>query len=526
MAGKTLDIDDLIEKDNLGCIIANQWIEWDNRRQNKLKDWAEVRQYVYQTDTSQTTNQNLPWKNKTTTPKLCQIRDNLYANYMATMFPKRRWLMWEGNSRDDETRAKKEAIENYMAWVIDRKEFKDEIGKCLLDYIDSGNCIGTPEWLDQRVELPDKTQVGYVGPVVRRISPYDIVFNPISPSVDESPKIIRSFLTLGELKKRLTSMTPDEDKAELDEYFNYLRNIRMVAQEFAGSIKHKDAMFDMDGFDSFKGYLGSNYVEVLTFYGDLYDVEKDELLENHKIMVTDRHKIVYKKANPSFFGRPPVFHAGWRMRQDNLWAMGPLDNLVGLQYRIDHLENMKADIMDQTTFPIQKIKGFVEPYVWGPMVKIFCGDEGDVELIAPDVNALQVNLEINELERKMEEMAGAPKEAMGMRTPGEKTMYEVQRLENAASRIFQNKIGQFEEQFLEPLLNSMLELAKRKLNSSISIRIFDDEFKAAAFQELTPMDITGSGRIRPVAARHFAERAQLVQNSRTRPCGYDSLQRY
>jgi hypothetical protein len=26
--------------------------------------------------------------------------------------------------------------------------------------------------------------------------------------------------------------------------------------------------------------------------------------------------------------------------------MGPLDNLVGLQYRIDHLENAKADALD------------------------------------------------------------------------------------------------------------------------------------------------------------------------------------
>jgi hypothetical protein len=33
----------------------------------------------------------------------------------------------------------------------------------------------------------------------------------------------------------------------------------------------------------------------------------------------------------------------------------------------------------------------------------------------------------------MEEMAGAPKEAMGFRSPGEKTKYEVQRLESAAS---------------------------------------------------------------------------------------------
>jgi hypothetical protein len=112
----------------------------------------------------------------------------------------------------------------------------------------------------------------------------------------------------------------------------------------------------------------------------------------------------------------------------------------------------------------------------------------------------------------MEEMAGAPKEAMGFRSPGEKTKYEVQRLENAASRVYQNKINQFEEQIIEPLLNAMLELARRNMVGATTIRIFDDEFKIATFQTLTVEDITGIGRIKPVAARHFAEQAELVQN--------------
>jgi hypothetical protein len=36
--------------------------------------------------------------------------------------------------------------------------------------------------------------------------------------------------------------------------------------------------------------------------------------------------------------------------------------------------------------------------------------------------------------------------------------------------------------------------------------------KTATFQTLTVEDITGVGRIKPIAARHFAEQAELVQN--------------
>jgi len=111
----------------------------------------------------------------------------------------------------------------------------------------------------------------------------------------------------------------------------------------------------------------------------------------------------------------------------------------------------------------------------------------------------------------MEEMAGAPKEAMGIRSPGEKTKYEVQRLENASSRLFNNKILQFSD-FLDMLLNAMLEMAQRNAASITSIRVFNDDYQTTTFQNLTVDDITGIGRVKAVGARHFAEQAELVQN--------------
>jgi hypothetical protein len=179
---------------------------------------------------------------------------------------------------------------------------------------------------------------------------------------------------------------------------------------------------------------------------------------------------------------------------------------------MDHVENMKADIYDLITYPVQKVKGFVEDFTWQPGEKIYVSEEGDVEIHAPDVNALQANFEIQNIERMMEEMAGAPKEAMGFRTPGEKTKYEVQRMENAASRIFQNKTMQFSEDFEEPCYTAMLEMGCRLMTGINTINVFDDELKFQSFQSLTAEDITGIGRIKPNAARHFAEQAELVQN--------------
>lgn len=515
MAGRVLDLDKLLYADEIGHRISDYWVTWDNLRKPKIASWEEIRQYVFATDTRQTSNSSLPWKNTTTIPKLCQIRDNLYANYTAAMFPKRHWLEWEANDKESKERAKREAIENYMSYVIDRDVFKKEVDKLVLDYIDYGNAFATVDWTDETQLLKDgRTQVGYVGPVVKRISPLDIVFNPTAPSFEQSPKIIRSLVSMGEVKELLTRFSTDSTREQYESLWSYLKEIRYAAKEFAGTNERsKDMFYAMDGFGTYKEYLCSGYCELLTFYGDIYDQEKDEYLRNHVVVVVDRHKVIHKAPNPSYFGHPPIYHVGWRVRQDNLWAMGPLDNLVGMQYRIDHIENLKADAFDLIAFPVLKVKGYVEDFKWEPMSRIYVGDDGDVEMLAPPFQILQANGEIAGLELKMEEMAGAPKEAMGFRTPGEKTAYEVQRTESAASRIFVNKIGRFEEQMVERLLNAQLELARRNFTAgSQTIRVFDDEFKMTTFQTLQPSDIAGNGRIKPIAARHFAEKAEKIQN--------------
>jgi hypothetical protein len=528
-SGKTLDIDDIITRDQLGCAIANNWVEWKLLRQPKEAEWQELRQYIYATDTTQTSNQLLPWKNTTTTPKLTQIRDNLFSNYMASMFPNPRWLTWEGQTDDDQTKAKTEAIKAYMAHAIDQPAFKDTVARLILDYIDYGNTFAMPDWQDDRVdqEKSGMAQVGYVGPVAVRVAPLDIVFNPIAPSFDQSPKIVRSLVSLGEVKEiLLRQSTDDGQKQAAQELFDYLREIRGMANS-VGELSAVDSFFQMDGFGSFQQYLQSSYAEVLTFYGDIYEEETGEFYKNHIIQVVDRHKIIRKEPNPSFFGKPPIYYSGWRPRQDNLWAMGPLDNLVGLQYRLDHIENLKADLFDLTAFPPLKITGFVDDFTWAPFEKIVTSEEGNVEIMKIDVSPLQANFELDRLAQTMEEMAGAPKEAMGFRTPGEKTAYEVQSLQNAAYRIFQNKISQFEEQILEPLLNGMLELARRKMNGT-TVRILNDEFKTVSFMSISPDDIAGAGRIRPLAARHFVEvsdRVQSITNFYGSGVGQDELVR-
>ena len=193
--------------------------------------------------------------------------------------------------------------------------------------------------------------------------------------------------------------------------------------------------------------------------------------------------------------------------------MGPLENLVGMQYRIDHLENSSADALDLAINPPIVISGEVEEFNYGPNSEIHIDEGGGVTELGKNLGAvITADNDIAGLERRMESFAGAPSEAMGIRTAGEKTAFEVQQLQNAAGRIFQEKITSFETELLEPLLNSMLEVSVRNMQVVDVVRSVDTDSGVVEFQNITKEDLQANGVIRPVGARHFAAQAQLMQN--------------
>lgn len=509
MAGTTIDLDQMIEPHALATDISDRWTTWNNGRQTKIEEWKELRNYIYATDTRTTSNSKLPWTNSTTTPKLTQIADNLHANYFSALFPQQRWFKFQAHDEESDTKNKRDAIQAYMENKVRQSDFENTVSKLINDYIQYGNCFATVDFTRDYTDYDDgESIVNYVGPKLVRISPFDICFNPLAPSFGDSPKIVRSVLTLGEIARKVEE-TVDNGymKQVLDKML--VNRSSMTGQDVD---VNKSQAFIADGFATLNEYYESNYVELLTFYGDIYDADKGEFHKNRVITVVDRAYVLVNEQNPSWLGKAAVFHAGWRERPDNLYAMGPLDNLVGMQYRIDHLENLKADVFDQIAYPIIKIRGDVEDFDFEPAARIYMGEEGDVGYLAPDATALNADFQIQNLENKMEMLAGAPREAMGIRSAGEKTAFEVQQLMTAAGRIFQHKTAHFERVFLEPILNAMLEAARRNMDYADTVRVLNDDTGLYFFEQITKEDIKANGKIVPMGARHYAERANRVQN--------------
>jgi hypothetical protein len=511
MSNKPLDISAEFARDAHADYISNTWVLYNSLRYDKIKLWNELRNYIFATDTTSTTNKSLPWKNSTTLPKLCQIRDNLHSNYLSALFPNDEWLKWEAYSVKDASKEKTKTIEAYISNKCRQANFRGTISDLLYDYIDKGMCFVTADYESSYREDSKGAKVPvFLGPKAKRISPLDIVFNPLANSFDESIKIVRSLKTIGEL------FTMAEDNPDNEYLRKALKNRKKLINRMNGyglDDVDKAQGFLVDGFGSYSEYLKSGYVEFLEFYGDVFDIKSGKLEKGQVITVIDRMWTIRKEPFPTWLGTAPIYCVGWRKRTDNLWAMGPLENLVGLQYRLDHLENLKADAMDMAVLPPLVIKGEVEQFTYAPGCEIQIDENGGVEELGKNLSGvIAADNQIDKIEMRMEQYAGAPKEAMGVRSAGEKTAFEVEQLQNAAGRIFQEKITTFEIELLEKLLNLMLEVSVRNLDSTDVVRVLDDDLAVVQFREITKDDITASGVLRPIGARHFASQAKLVQN--------------
>jgi hypothetical protein len=156
-------------------VLRQLYEKWRLQRMQREEERKEVRNYIFATDTSTTANQSLPWKNRTHIPKLCQIRENLHANYLDALFPNDDWLEWEGDNEESVELSKKELVKTYIKNKANLSGFKQTMAQCLYDYIDNGECFAEVIWVNETHYDPetDEEETTYMGPKVLRISPYD-----------------------------------------------------------------------------------------------------------------------------------------------------------------------------------------------------------------------------------------------------------------------------------------------------------------------------------------------------------------
>lgn len=497
-----------LQTDDIAKDISLKFQSWDAAKQGWLKEYKETLEYLYATDTKAIMTQKHDYNNITHIPKLTQIADVLETYYLESIFSLNEPIVFEDFRTNYSDVNKKRAIRKFANTVLlEQSNLKEVVRACIKDYIVAGNAFAMPVWEEDYVEVNGTKHIRYSGIKFERIAPSDIVFDVTAPSFAKSPKIIRSVVSLSDLAKVVES-NPEYKKG----FEKMLANRKTYREVLASGEEIREDALSIAGLGSLTDYYTSDMVELLIFYGDYFDINTNKLYKAKKITVADRNVLLHSSDLPNVNFFENIFQTRWRDRVDNLWGMSPLSNLLGMQYRIDFLENKRADIYDWLSDPMFKTKGEVlMPEVAGPGTEFNCPIDGDVSFMHPNPDILTADTYITRYMDLMDIMAGSPSEVSGFRTPGEKTMFEVSQLQTAASRMFTRQIRKFEEELLEKVLNCALQLyAYNQRGQEIILEDYasngsPEKIKISVEELLRPGVLKATGSI------NYADKALMVQ---------------
>ena len=507
----------LLTPENLADEITVLYDTFKAARSSWEAEMVEIRNYRQATSTNTTEVSQAAYKNSTTIPKLSQIAMNLQANYTAHLFSNPDWAQFEAFNSDAANKSSKDIVEAYVRTKLRRKDYEGVLELCLTDWVDTGATFAQQRYITESYkDANDHTKMLYQGTVLEKINPEDIVFDVTASSFKAARKIIRKTYGLGDIRNQIDE---DADSPFTHEILEELRTTRQSVRSSGitgthSGIDWKSEALSKSGFGNLLNYMQGDTVEVLEFYGDFYSMDNGEFLKNHKIIVVDRRKVIYNEPIRSRNGSQYIYYSGWEDRPNNLMAMSPLARLVGMQYKLDKLENQRADAFDRIINPAVVEKGDVEFYGerGAPGGRYVVDEQGDVTEMNLDATVLNADFQMQNTMAIMEEMAGSPRNSSGFRTPGEKTKFEVQHLEGGANRIFRTKTNKYEKEFIEPILNDMVELSLDNMGETDLVSSESTEFNTQQFLAVSKSDLNISGTLRARGSRMFAEKANALQN--------------
>lgn len=507
MSDKTLSVQNWINPDQKADEVVRQYTIWQGLRSNALEKWREIEAFIYATDTRSPLLGGGQFDHTTHIPLVHEIREDLISIMYTTILPHDDWLGWRGFDKESDTEKKRAKA---LAYIDNRNSlngFRRDVKTLVQDYIDYGNAFVKVMKIDETETSEDGSiTTGYIGPKLQRISPHDIVFNPTASSFEKTPKIIRTLVSLGDFKTMADNdANRDFNQQVVQDVLDRRGNASSVPNDIGDNKKNEQ--FIPDGFNTLESYHTSGVVEILWFYGDVYDDITQEVHKNRLVAVVDRGNTLLDIEEVD----PKIYHVGYKPKPDNLWAQGALDQVIGLNFQANHRENAKNTAIDRFIYPDRLYVGDAEE-IYDPdtgQTKYLVPEGGSVTDITPDASILSFDGQIDQLMAMGRAAARVPPSIVGFRTPGEKTFGEVQSLENGAFRGFIHKAEMFELELLEKVVNAELKIGIDSLDIALQVPSEDSE-GLPVFLDITKEDLESNGKLVPYGARRFARENQQL----------------
>lgn len=473
----------------------------------------EIAEYVYATDTRTTTNSKLPFHNSTTIPKLAHIRNNLIVSYTSQLMPNSQWIQFVSDTEDNDNKNVRVAVEGYVRSKANSSGLENTVNQLVTDWVDTGVCaVQTRYCVRRQPSVEGAMMSAYSGPEAVRLDPRTVYWDTTASSLRDATKVIKQVVSIGDLKRYSQDgsglLTPDMFNEIKQDYTNF------TAAMTGNTSSQIQKQFNASKMGNMTVYYSAKNAEILTFYGSFYDIEADKLYEDHRIVICNRKYVLSVTPISELTSGSNIHISIYEQRNGCLAPISPLARIVGMQYKIDKLENLRADAFDKMANPPIVEIGDVEFYgtrgAPGSRYKVV--ENGDVKELVGSNAVLTADNQIFNTIQMMDELSGNPKLSVGTRTPGEKTRFEVQLLDNGENRMFRFNMRKFEREMLNPILNDYLSYGRVHLDGADVIEVFaNDVDKISDFVSVTKEQLSQGGGIKALGASIFSEKGNILQ---------------
>lgn len=494
-SNRSISFMDWASPDAKAAHIAGKYSEWQSYKEQAMERWKETEAYIYATDTTSIPGGDM-FDHTTHLPLVHELREELISIMYSTVLPNEDFIGFQPFDKESATKEKRKKALAYLKNRHSLNGFRKSIDKAITDLIDYGICIVQVQYVDTTKTGKDGlVRPGYAGPVLRRFSPYDFTMDPTADNYQVTPKILRSLVSMGEFISlaETNEWDPELVKSVVEKRGTY------GTVDFSDN--KKNTQFTPDGFSSIEAYYASGMVELLYFYGDVFDEHECVVHRDRCVVVVDRCLTLSDEE----VLEPNIFIGSWKVKADNLWPQGALDQIIGLNFQINHRENALSTSIDRFIFPDRVQMGDVE-IIYNPdtnRIDYLAPEGGGVQDLTPDATVLSYDNQIRKLMDMARMTIGLPPSLQGFRSPGEKTAFEVQTLNDGAYRSFIHKAERFDMDVLEPVLNAELKIGRDHLHSALQVQTTSPE-GIPTFISITSEDLNSNGKLVPMGSRRFA----------------------
>lgn len=508
LAGITVNT---LDRDIVAKAITDKYVSWQADRQTFLKEAQDIRDYLFSTTALNGPSSNQKHVHKNHVPQLAQIYESLNTQHWNILFANPKFFDFIPERFADRDIAAN--IVELLLSKLERKNFRETTGRSLVSFF---NMVGPAiARVTTEIEYDEDGSIAYKGFVVKNVDYKNIVFDPTAEDFYCTAKVIRSVAHMSDI---IQAAKKDENGIYNQEAIKYLKEARSASpkgmSDYVKQLTKTGIMYD--GFNTTEDYLNSGKVEILEYIGDLYNSATGEVQTRRIIKIVDRLHVLSNVANDAPAGFDGLHMAGWRPRPNNLWPQGPLHQLVGMQYHIDHLENSKADIWDLIKMPTEIHKGEVRKSADAsqPRMQVFVesGADNGYAVVHPDVTILNTDTMLAFYMRKMEDYAGALPQQQGIRTPGEKTLGEVSILETNAQKMAGDKAKLLEAMIAKILQEAYLRMVGPGYDDIDTIELLDDITGQMKVKELSLKDLKIRGGFRAIGVSRWERKNEALRN--------------